>query len=106
MVDNDCDGSIDEGNVCSDCRVPSNPRCPAPDECASYVCNQNTGDCDTVFTPATTTCRPSAGPCDVPESCTGSSKVCPLDGFQAATTTCRPSAGQCDVADSCTGTSA
>ena len=51
-------------------------------------------------------CRPSAGPCDVAESCDGVNDACPADAFQPATVECRASAGVCDPAESCTGTSA
>src|SRR5439155_353099 len=49
-------------------------------------------------------CRASAGVCDVAETCTGSSPVCPPDTFQPITVTCRASAGECDQAETCTGT--
>jgi hypothetical protein len=55
---------------------------------------------------ATTVCRPSAGSCDVPESCNGLTTACPVDGFLPATTTCRASAGVCDPAEQCLGSSA
>jgi hypothetical protein len=51
-------------------------------------------------------CRPSAGVCDVAETCTGTSAACPADGFAPATTVCRPASGVCDVEERCTGTSA
>src|SRR5207244_2696427 len=51
-------------------------------------------------------CRAAAGVCDVDETCTGSSTVCPADGFQSSSTVCRASAGECDPAEHCTGTSA
>ncbi|HJQ83595.1 MAG TPA: hypothetical protein VKA21_05945 [Candidatus Binatia bacterium] len=55
---------------------------------------------------ATGVCRPAAGGCDVAESCTGSSAVCPPDAVQAAATVCRPSAGVCDLQEACDGVSA
>jgi hypothetical protein len=58
------------------------------------------------FQPATTICRPSAGVCDVAESCTGTSADCPADAKQPATTICRASAGICDAAESCDGVAA
>ena len=64
------------------------------------------GDCCTAtctFEPATTTCRGSAGACDVAETCTGSSATCPADTYVSAGTECRGSAGGCDVAEACTG---
>src|SRR5438552_7403722 len=54
---------------------------------------------------AGTECRASAGPCDVAESCTGSSATCPPDAKSPAGTVCRPAANQCDVAETCDGTS-
>jgi cysteine-rich repeat protein len=66
------------------------------------------GDCcesDCTYTAGGTECRPSAGPCDVAESCTGGSADCPADGF-ANGTECRPSAGDCDPAESCDGSGA
>ena len=45
---------------------------------------------------------PSAGVCDTVETCTGSSGLCPADGFQSGTT-CRAAAGECDVGETCTG---
>src|SRR5439155_3913162 len=62
------------------------------------------------FKPSGTTCRASAGQCDVAESCTGSSGACPADAFQPSTTHCAGASqgGACDddAADHCTGTSA
>jgi hypothetical protein len=57
------------------------------------------------FKPSTTTCRQSAGQCDVAESCTGTSGSCPADGFATATTTCTggSNGGACDGTDSCDG---
>src|SRR5690606_35160615 len=52
-----------------------------------------------------TTCRPSAGPCDVAETCDGATTTCPPDGFDS-TTICRPAAGPCDAADACDGSGA
>src|SRR5436309_101915 len=55
----------------------------------------------------TTTCRPSAGPCDVAESCTGTSGACPDDGFASPSTSCTGSSqgGACDndAGDHCSG---
>ena len=44
-----------------------------------------------------TTCRASAGACDVAETCTGASAACPADALTPAGTVCRASAGACDV---------
>ena len=51
--------------------------------------------------PNGTTCRASAGICDVTDVCDGSSKACPADA--KSTAVCRPSTGTCDVAESCDG---
>ncbi|MBI3448389.1 MAG: hypothetical protein HY049_05665 [Acidobacteria bacterium] len=87
------------------CGNPSSTSCDAPDTCgAGGVCQSNlaasgtscagtsngggcdgtdacdgAGTCVDGFLAATTVCRPSAGPCDVAESCTGNSGVCPAD---------------------------
>ena len=55
------------------------------------------------YQPSGTSCRASAGVCDVAEACTGSSIACPADSFVAAGTVCRAVAGVCDVAEACTG---
>ena len=49
-------------------------------------------------------CREAAGACDVAETCTGTSTVCPDDGFASAGTVCRQAAGVCDIAERCSGT--
>jgi hypothetical protein len=46
-------------------------------------------------------CRPSAGVCDLVETCDGMSKTCPPDS--KSTAVCRPAAGECDLAESCDG---
>jgi hypothetical protein len=46
-----------------------------------------------------------AGDCDIAETCTGVSQVCPADAFKPSTTICRPAASDCDVAEMCMGTS-
>src|SRR6185369_8556135 len=51
------------------------------------------------------TCRTSAGPCDVPETCTGTSENCPADAFQPSNFQCRPAAGACDLPELCSGSS-
>ena len=45
----------------------------------------------------------AAGPCDVAESCTGTSVDCPANDFEPSTTVCRGAADVCDVAENCTG---
>ncbi len=49
-------------------------------------------------------CRPSAGACDVAESCDGVSNNCPVDGFAAAGTACGSASDtECDNPDTCNG---
>lgn len=69
----------------------------------------STGVLDGSCSPTTagTVCRIAApDPCDVAETCNGSSTACPIDGFASAQTRCgfATDAG-CDLDDFCTGTS-
>lgn len=85
---------------------------------ADTTCRPSAGACDIAESctgtdaecPAdsksTSVCRPSAGVCDVAENCDGVTDACPSDGFASSDTVCRPSADQCDAAENCTGTSA
>jgi hypothetical protein len=56
--------------------------------------------------PAGQTCRPSAGDCDVAETCDGSNPTCPMDGFAAPSVVCRAASSgmECDFSETCTGT--
>lgn len=54
---------------------------------------------------AGTVCRSAAGPCDVAETCSGTSEVCPADKLRSRSYTCRTAAGPCDVAEKCSGSS-
>src|SRR3989442_355202 len=81
---------------------PSNGgACDGTDSC------DGAGHCVDGFKSATTTCRPSAGQCDVAESCTGTSGACPADGFASSSTSCTGTSngGAGDGADHCSGTS-
>jgi len=88
------------------------PTCPLTLGCA-VGCRQTGGgptpSCHVNMTApaaAGTSCRASAGVCDVAETCTGSSTTCPADGFASSSTVCRADAGACDVAETCTGAGA
>lgn len=48
-------------------------------------------------------CRPSAGTCDVAETCDGAALSCPGDSFRPADTSCREAKGPCDVPEACPG---
>ena len=74
--------------------------------CSNDACDPDTGQC--VYQPvlANVPCRPSAGICDVAETCTGDSVDCPADGVRDGTFVCRAASGACDVAEACTGAAA
>lgn len=81
--------------------------------CCDTACNGGCGACNlsghvgTCWSVAAgPTCRPTSGPCDVAETCNGTSPSCPADSFMPSTTVCRASTGACDAAESCTGASA
>src|SRR5207245_1618562 len=69
---------------------------------------------DDVVQPAGTTCRATAGVCDVAETCSGTAgAACPADGFKSSTVVCRTGSGDpngsgvvCDPDERCTGSSA
>lgn len=58
--------------------------------------------------PAGFVCRPSTGPCDPEEQCTGTSTACPRNALAPAGTVCRDRARghPCDAVETCTGRSA
>ena len=96
----------------SDC-VITPPNCSSDADCDDHnpctvdMCITGSGGakfCDNPPGNAGTVCGASAGPCDIAETCTGTSRDCPDDRFASATTICRASAGACDVAETCTGT--
>src|SRR5438094_883473 len=76
--------------------------------CTTDLCNGTVGAPAAVHTAgnAGAVCRASAGPCDVAETCTGTSTTCPADAFQPSSTVCRAAVNECDSAETCTGTSA
>ncbi|HEY7371876.1 MAG TPA: kelch repeat-containing protein, partial [Polyangia bacterium] len=81
--------------------------------CCDTACDGGCGVCNTTGFVGTcrpiasgTTCRTSAGVCDVAEACNGSSVSCPANAFAPATTVCRTASGECDQTETCTGSSA
>jgi len=83
-----------DGSSCGD---SSDTICDDPDSCLSGACVDN-------FEPNETVCRFPDGVCDVAETCTGSTPLCPVDEF--STDSCRASTGVCDVEEFCDGSSA
>jgi len=83
----------------------------APEACDDGAMNGKTGSCCNTtcgFSPAGSTCRPVAGGCDVAETCSGSSSVCPADSVKPLGTPCGQLFGACDVQlqKSCDGVAA
>ncbi len=72
--------------------------------CTLDVCN-GSGACSHPAGNAGTTCRASAGTCDVAETCNGTDSTCPADALVIAGVQCRASAGECDAAEACSGAS-
>src|SRR5205807_9713653 len=73
---------------------------------AADVCGGSSTSCTHPAATAGTVCRAAAGPCDLDETCDGTTTTCPADVLAPSTVVCRPSAGECDPAENCTGTSA
>ncbi|HEY8432971.1 MAG TPA: hypothetical protein VIL20_31580 [Sandaracinaceae bacterium] len=99
-------GVCDGAGACIAC-TPGAPCTPAnPCEAGTLDCSGGTPVCvPSGPAPAGTLCRPAAGPCDVAETCDGTTTRCPPDGFDS-TAICRPPAGPCDAPDRCDGSGA
>lgn len=129
---------VTHANVCGNGVVDQVVGQIGNEQCDDGAANGTAGSCcktDCTFANAGTTCRGAAGECDLAESCTGSSAICPGDvlrpngascssdgnpctvdqcnGVSTACqhpagnpgVTCRGSVGVCDVAEACTGSS-
>jgi hypothetical protein len=72
----DCGANCAQNSCCdgSTCRLRAGAAC---DDAASPCCT----NCQ--FASADTVCRPSTGPCDLEERCTGNSTICPADQFSS-----------------------
>src|SRR5205823_5940686 len=81
------------GTACTD---DGNPCSREEGEGTNDACQHPAGNAGAV-------CRAAAGPCDVAETCTGTSTACPADAFKPSSTVCRASAGECDPAENCPG---
>ena len=75
----------------------------ACDNDAADHCSGTADTCVDAYRANTFTCRPSAGPCDVAEACTGTSSTCPADAVAANGVVCLASTGVCAPADTCDG---
>src|SRR6185436_10405279 len=77
------------------------------DDDAADHCSGGGNSCVDVFRAAGYTCRASVGQCDVAETCSGSSSVCPANGYASTATSCTGASqgGACDnnAADHCSG---
>lgn len=103
MADAECENAHCIDGVCCNtaCGNGSTTDCMA---CSSGAGAAMNGVCGVVEVGRT--CRQAAGDCDLPDSCDGTSTVCPADKFKPSAIVCRAVAGTCDVAENCTGTAA
>lgn len=130
---------VTHANVCGNGVVDQAVGQIGDEQCDQGAANGTAGSCckaDCTWVSAGTTCRGAAGECDLAETCSGSSAVCPADGVKGngtacsddgnactsdvcngssaacqhppgnAGAVCRGSAGECDIAETCTGSSA
>jgi hypothetical protein len=110
--------SYDVGVPCASSSVCASGHC-VDGVCCEDACGDGFDDCracsvaaggtvDGACTPLTPAraalrvCRPAAGACDAPESCSPALTECPPDMLLSGTP-CRGSAGPCDSAEMCTG---
>lgn len=104
-VGTECGAGFCNGQTCGACAAGA----ACDPEGVGNECATGTTRCDAEGTPSceatgfrgAVECRPSAGPCDIAESCTGDSPACPADGFRGGTSECRAASGVCDVAEFC-----
>ncbi len=89
-VDGACCDSACGGGIATDCLA-----------CSAAAGAATDGVCGFVVMPMI--CRGVAGPCDAPESCGGTSALCPPDGFAATGSVCRSAATLCDEPETCLG---
>ena len=87
-----------DGMLCGDSFAGA--ACQSHDSCSNGHCVHN-------YVAAGTECRAADGPCDVPETCDGSSAACPDDQFADKMTVCREKSAtnDCDVEEFCNGSS-
>lgn len=101
------DGNVISGDGCdSNCKVTAcgNGVVTSGEQCDEDLATGSPASCCTAgcqLRAAGQQCRPSAGACDLPETCSGSSPTCPVD--VRSTAVCRVAANACDVVESCDG---
>src|SRR5690606_28910092 len=91
-----CDkGEICVGSACVDQGLePATTSCPGAsqggvcDDDANDRCSGTADSCVDAFASPSTTCRDSAGQCDVAEQCTGDSGQCPTDEHESPAVLC------------------
>ena len=97
----------DNGTACSagtEGQTPGNGGCDAQDTCVGGTCTENLALTGSVCRASACSGDPTC--CDLEETCSGTSAVCPDDAFKASTETCRDSQERCDLPEHCTGDSA
>lgn len=111
-VDDDCNGTVDDiapaGCLMGAC-VVAELRCPSGLQRGERFVETAPPVCERLRLAAPmTVCRPSVGPCDPPERCTGESEACPDDLMSVMGTVCRESRSveSCDPAERCAGNTA
>ena len=108
--------NCDDNNPCTidsiandGCQHPNAPADTACGDSNSSGCNaQDTcdgnGNCEDKLKSAGTGCRPATGPCDLPETCNGTSATCPTNMSALSGTNCGSSnSTECDAQDTCDG---
>lgn len=95
----ECDHTCNEAS--DNCFDANTTACTADtNPCTLDRCN-GAGACTHPVGNAGAVCRPSAGQCDVAETCTGASATCPTDGFKPDGTAC-DDGNACTTDDACT----
>jgi hypothetical protein len=102
-------GIVEEGEEC-DCggaQGCGNDACCDATTCKfknGAVCDDANDNCcaNCQFSASGTVCRPSTGPCDVEEKCTGTSGMCPADQFIPDGHSCGNSSGLTCASGQCT----
>jgi hypothetical protein len=93
---------VEETNILArQLRLCGNGNIDAGEDCDEGVGGGGCCTAECRFVAAGTVCRAAAGPCDVPELCSGSGGTCPADAPRPADAPCEPDADPCtrDVCD-------